>query len=223
MRGFYLISPLIFLVLMACGDERSTNIPSTELFGRLSLSAVDSFHLNDSTRTLTSNVGYLISSNNGFQKQGAIEIPSDSRVGDTNLVVLNRIAAGQITIRYSVSRPFIIIGRKDDTSKARFTDSTSANLLANGEIDIPPVDIWAYRLNQLVLYFDQNITIPQAESIIANTGATILSQGRSNFNGALIFGISTHGIGVESNLKPVYEAIPGIRSVYFSIIGHSYF
>jgi hypothetical protein len=223
MKSGYLILPFIILLLLSCGDNRSTNLPSTELYGSLSLNATDSFHLIDSTAFLAANVGYQITSNNGFQEQGAIEIPVDSRVGDTNKVVLDRVAAGALTIRYSVSRPFLIIGRKDDTSRARFSDSTSVDLLANGAIDLPPIDIWAYRLNQLVLYFDQNITAPQADSIIANLGARKLSQRRSYFDGALIYDISTQGLGAESNLKPIYETIPGIRSVYFSIIGHSYF
>jgi hypothetical protein len=222
MRISHLALPLFVLVLLACGNK-GTSPPAQELYGSLNLSFVDSFHLNDSTTALASNVAYQITNDHGLLDRGTLEITPQSQVGDTDQIVLNRVAAGLLNIRYTVSRPFIIIGRKDDTSKARFSDTTSVDLLANGEINVTPVDIWAYRLDQLILYFDQNIEIPQAESIIASLGATVLSQRISAFDGSLIYGISTQGLGNESDLKQTYERIPGIRSVFFSIIGHSYF
>ncbi len=212
----------IGLLVGAC-DERKTNLSPQERLGTLRISFDDSYSFNDSTGNLAPAINYDVVNSTGMSDRGTFDVPAGSHLGDIHQLVLDQVEKGPLVVRYMVSRPFIIMGRKDDTSAARFSDSTSVYLLGNSSADVGPIDIWAYRLDQLVLHFNPTLDSVQADSIIGNLGAEKLSQRRSVFDNGLMYLISTQGLGLESDLRPVYAQIPGVESVNFSIIGHSFF
>ncbi len=222
MRYGILIVISLGVILMAC-DQRKTTLSPQERLGTLRVSFDDSYSFNDSTAGLSPAVNYDVVNDNGMSDRGVFNIPAGSHLGDLHQLVLSQVEKGPLVVRYMVSRPFIIMGRKDDTSDARFSDSASVYLLGNGSADVGPIDIWAYRLDQLVIHFNPAIDSVQADSIIGNLGAETLSRRISVFDNGLIYLISTQGLGLESDLRPMIAEIPGVESANFSIIGHSFF
>jgi hypothetical protein len=217
----YLLISLL-LLLSAC-DERKTSLSSQELYGTVRIDFNDSFHLGDSTSNLFAGVEYNVATSNGLFSHGIYEIPQESQVGDIHQLILNRVAAGSLLVDYSVSRPFILLGRKDDISRARFSDSTSVFLLPNGAEELGPVDIWAFRLNRLIIHFDPDISAAAADSIAANLGVLILNRKSSFFDGGLIYFVDTRNVGPEVEVKRIAENFRGVNSVVFDVIGHTYF
>lgn len=213
---------VVWAALLSCSRERSPNSPRI-YESQVHLSFVDSFHINDSTAALAAVVRYHLVHEAGFITNGSYEISRESMIGDVHEKSLENIPGGNCGIRYSVERPFVILGRKDNTGDARFEDTTTISVPANYLISAPAVDIWAFRLNRLVVYFDSNISEPQADSIIGSLGAVVLERGRSYYDGALLYRISTEGIGPEIELKPHLESMPGIGNVFFDIYGQTYF
>jgi hypothetical protein len=222
LKNIHYLLLLSFIFLIFACDERKTTLSPQELYGTIRIGFDDSFHLSDSTVDLEAAIDYDVDTPNGLFSRGSYEIPAGSMVGDIHQLTLDRVAAGSSMVHYAVSRPFILLGRKDDISRARFSDSMAVFLLPNGSIDLGPVDIWAFRLNHLIVHFDPNITMQRADSIIDSLGAGILERRRSIFDNGLIYQISTQDISQESDVKPMIEAIPGVTRVYFDIIGHAY-
>ena len=216
--------PTIFVwaALLSCSPERNADSPRI-YESQVRLSFVDSFHINDSTAALAAVVRYHLAQEAGFINNGSYEISTESMIGEVHEISLENIPAGICGIRYSVERPFVILGRKDNTGDARFDDSTTISVPANYFISAPPVDIWAFRLNRLVVYFDSNISESQADSMIGSLGGIVLDRGRSYYDGGLFYRISTEGIGPERDLKPLLESMPGIGNVFFDIYGQTYF
>jgi hypothetical protein len=215
---------MIFMwaALLSCSRERSAD--SARIYeSQVRLYFVDSFHIDDSTAALAAVVRYHFVEEAGFITNGSYEISTESVIGEVHEVSLENIPSGNCGIRYSVERPFVILGRKDNTGDARFEDTTTISVPANYHISAPPVDIWAFRLNRLVIYFDSNISEPQADSIIGSLGAVVLERGRSYYNGALLYRISTEEIGPAQDVKPLLESMPGIGNVFFDIYGQTYF
>jgi hypothetical protein len=221
-RNIHYLMLLSFILLLSACDERKTTLSPQELYGTIRISFDDSFHLSDSTVDLAAAIDYNVASQNGLFNRGTYEIPASSMVGDIHRLTLDRVAAGSLMVHYTVTRPFILLGRKDDISRARFSDSVAVFLLPNGSIDVGTVDIWAFRLNRLIVHFDPDITMERADAIIDSLGAGILGIRRSIFDNGLIYQISTQSIGPESDIKPMVEAIQGVTRVYFDVIGHAY-
>jgi hypothetical protein len=222
MTKYILAFILVGFVAVSC-DKRPTNTSPEESRGDLHLHFSDSFHISDSTYIPQANVDYHISHPGGYFENGIFAFPESSALGDTFTAILSSIPAGQYSVVIDVTRPFIILGRKDNTSDARFSDSLFVAVPANYFSDAPQIDIWAYRLNRLVVYFGQDITIPQADSIVSSLGGVVLTRAHSLFNNTLFYKIATDEIANEDQVKPIFEAQPGVNSVFFDNIGHSYF
>jgi hypothetical protein len=211
------------LLASSCADERPTRGPAELREGILKLYIVDSFHINDSTASFAAQVEYGYNHPSGFFSSGTFEIGALSSVGMVHELLFERTPAGEYAVHFAVSRPYVIIGRKDDTSDARFAETVTAFVPANYFGEAAEIDIWAYRLNRLVVYFDPNLTLIEADNIINESGAEILRRSRSLFDNALFYRISTEGAGTEIEVKDELGSAPGVRSVLFDIFGHSYF
>ncbi len=224
MKRWAIFLTFIFALLAhSCSKERSTG-PSADRFkGNLRVFVVDSFHLNDSTVSLGGPVNYSISHESGYFNDGTIEIDSTSTLGMSYELDLDSIPAGNYSATFVVSRPLVILDRKDDTGRARFTDIKTIAVPRDSTVALAPVEIWAYRANRLVIYFEPNIAFPQADSILRASGVTIIGRTRSVFNDAPLYRVSTEGVGTEVELKPNLEELPGVQAAYFDIFGHSYF
>lgn len=144
-------------------------------------------------------------------------------VGMSYELTLDSIPAGNYSASFIVARPFVILDRKDDTGRARFSEIKTIAVPKDSTVALTPVEIWAYRPNRLVVYFEPNIGFSQADSIIMGEGATILSRSRSFLGNALLYRISTEGAGTEIELKSILERSQGVLAVYFDIFGHLYF
>jgi hypothetical protein len=222
-RAIITLVTALAAMLASCADERPTGTPAELRQGELRLYFVDSFHINDSTTNLVGNVRYGLNHQYGFFNNGIFEIGSTSQVGQIHQLSLAEMPSGRYTIRYETERPFVILGRKDDTGEARFLDATSVTVIGNTYVEADPVEIWAYRLNRLVVYFETNILAPQADTIIEAAGAEILTRTPSIVDGGLFYRISTLPAGNELELKRELELVPGVRNVLFDIFGQSYF
>jgi len=219
----FIVAVAAICLTIACSQERPTAISAERFKGNLRISIVDSFHLNDSTSTLSGAVSYSISHESGYFNNGTQVIDSTSRIGMTYALILDSIPAGNYSASFTVSRPFIILDRKDDTGEARFMETKTIAVPKDSTVALTPVEIWAYRADRLVVYFEPNIGFPQADSIIQGAGARILRRSRSVLDDAPLYRISTEGAGTEIELKPVIERSPGVQAVFFDIFGHSYF
>ena len=222
MRSKFSITSTIVGLLLACSSEREST-SSSQFNGIVKLYFTDSFHLNDSTANLASSIRYELRQEAGFINSGSFEIPVGSSMGTIHELNIDPMPAGDCEIDFAVERPFIILDRKDNTGDARFRESQLIEIPANYFVQANPVDIWAYRLNVLVVYFDQNISEIEADNIIDSVGAEALTRSRSMFDNAWFYRISTEAIGLESEIKDQVEGLPGVRAVYFDIFGHSYF
>lgn len=213
---------IAWLAVVSCSENKPSS-PPPEVSGNLRLYFVDSFHIGDSTSALQAVVNYNLSSASGLTKNDSSIISSQSQVGQIVEDDLSQIPSGDYLIRYYVTRPFIILSRKDNTEQARFTDSATVTVPRNAAADAAPIDIWAYRLNRLIVYFDNNIAGPIADSLMQSVGVEVLGRFRSMFGSSLFYEVSTENAGPESELKPEIEALPGVNNVFFNIYGHSYF
>jgi len=222
----------VFLVFVAvamaclafsCSKERSINVSAEKFKGNRRIIIVDSFHLNDSTASFSSVVDYSISHESGYFNNGTLEIDSMSSVGRSYELDLDSVPAGNYSATFRVDRPFVILGRKDDTGKARFIEIKTIALPVGSTVALPPVEIWAYRPNRLIIYFEPNITFSQADSIVMGAGAEVISRTRSFLDDAPLYMISIDGGVTEADLKPVIEDLPGVQAVYFDLLGHSYY
>ncbi|OGC93312.1 MAG: hypothetical protein A2W25_05350 [candidate division Zixibacteria bacterium RBG_16_53_22] len=211
------------LMVFSCSQERPTGMSAERLKGNLKIFIVDSFHLNDSTASFKSAVDYSISHESGYFNNGTHVIDSLSTIGTSYELSLDSIPAGNYSATFSVERPFVILGRKDDTGRARFIEIKTIALPVGSTVALPAVEIWAYRINRLVVYFSPNITFAQADSIVRGAGAGVISRSRSLLENAPLYWISTVNAGTEAELKPVLENWPGVEAVYFELFGHSYY
>jgi hypothetical protein len=59
--------------------------------------------------------------------------------------------------------------------------------------------------------------------MMTSIDAQVLRRRSSMLDGSLIYEISTAEIGLESDVKPIIENLPGIQAVFFDVFGHTYF
>jgi hypothetical protein len=219
---------IVFLIAItclaiSCSKERPTGLSAERFKGNLKITIVDSFHLNDSTSSFSSTVSYSISHESGYFNNGTLVIDSTSNLGMSYVLNLDSVPAGDYGASFTVSRPFVILDRKDDTGEARFSEIKTIAVPTNSTVALPPVEIWAYQPNRLVVYFEPNVEFAQADTILREAGARILRRSRSLLNDAPLYRISTADAGTEVEFKPIAENLPGVRAVYYDIFGHSYF
>jgi len=214
---------VISYVGSSCSRERLSNAAPDRFRGNLRISIVDSFHFGDSTASLAAAVGYSISHESGYYNKGIAIIDSTSPLGNSFNIELDSIPAGTYSAVFSANRPFVILGRKDDTGDARFIEIRTTAVPIDSTSVIPPIEIWAYRLNRLVVYFKPNVSYLQADTIIERSGAEVIMRSRSILSGAPFYLISTERTGTEVELRAIIERMSGVEATYFDIWGHSYF
>jgi hypothetical protein len=219
----FLILLLMPILLMACSGKPTSNSIGSQVTGDLVLQVSDSYHLSDSTLNWTALVKYQIDGGPAPYDTGSIEIPSDGRLGSIYTASIDSVLAGGHIAVLSVGRPFVILGRKDNISAARFEDSMLVAIPQYSFIEAPLVDIWAFHPYHLVVYFKNNVDIPQADTVMRNFGVQILSRNQTFIDSTLFYFISTEQVGYETDLKPQIENTLCVRSVYFDVFGHSYF
>jgi hypothetical protein len=193
------------------------------LEGSLRINIADSFHLNDSTSSLAAEVRYSFNHEAGHNNSGILLIQESSPIGTQYELVYDSIPAGNYLVSFAVDRPFVILNRKDNVGESRFADFHAVDVPVDDAATVPTAEIWAYRTNRLIVYFEPNVDVFQADSIIGGFGAQVLRRSRSLFDNALFYEIFTGGSPTEIELKPLLRDAAGVRSVYYDIFGHSYF
>ena len=222
MKIFFVIL-LSAILLVACSGNDETPTQPVEVTGGLKLRFVDSYHINDSTVSLVAAIEYRFDQVGQTPIDSFFSFPDAGSLGDIFELEHHGLSIGGFNLIYTVSRPFIILGPKDNTGDARFIDTSFAVVEAGILKDAPQIEIWAYVTNHLIVYFDESIGYEQADNIIRGVGARILSRQQSIIDGGLFYRISTSVIGIESEIKPIIAAQAGVRNVYFEIFGQAYF
>lgn len=224
MKRSSLILILTPLAVISCARERHpTGQASPQLYGTLAVPLVDSFHLSDLTANWSAEVKYYLSETRVPFDSGSYTITPGSQVGDVHRATVDHVPSGGLIVTVNTVRPFVIMTRKDDVSRARFGETMSVVIPPYSRGESQALEIWAYHPYRLVVYFDRDVIQAQADSIVDGIGARVISRQRSFLDGDLFYYISTETAGYEDQFKPVLENTAGVRNVYFDIFGHSYF